>query len=68
MINCSLYYHSNIIVILDFSHLSFLQMVLSLLRLVECERDDDIYGHSYDDHDFGMSPGTGWCVAVIVLC
>jgi len=27
--------------------------------VVECEHDDDIYGHSYDEHDYGMSPGTG---------
>jgi len=27
--------------------------------VVECEHDDDIYGHSYDDHEYGMSPGTG---------
>jgi len=30
-----------------------------LYLAVECEHDDDIYGHSYDDHDYGMSPGTG---------
>jgi elongation factor 1 alpha-like protein len=24
----------------------------------ECEHDDDIYGHSYDDHDYCTSPGT----------
>jgi len=29
------------------------------LLCLECEHDDDIYGHSYDDHDYGMSPGTG---------
>jgi hypothetical protein len=38
---------------------------------VECEHDDDIYGHSYDDRDYGTSPGTGMktvLMFVTVLC
>jgi len=34
-------------------------MLLLFLQYAECEHDDDIYGHSYDEHDYGTSPGTG---------
>jgi len=44
-----------------------LLLIASCLLTVECEHDDDIYGHSYDDHDYGMSPGTGNEVSVLVI-
>jgi len=42
-----------------FIGLSFVTEECLFNLAVECEHDDDIYGHSYDDHDYGMSPGTG---------